>query len=278
MLYLLFLLLLLPNKVFGEVGLGYYGIQNKNWPCKTSLDVFKGKKYPGISVLLDRNFGDDFSCLNRFMNLPQKKRIEIHLVNEVCMKAKRCQLQNVGHRLGVGAYQNKILNNDPKLDLKLNTAFGNASNWLNSFDPASYTCFVSIGLESNLTRYKAVKKLVDKARYYFPQCKIVNSGVVTIPGVYKEYHGLPGRMEKNCVVNLDGMDIDFGFRRSKYRSKISHNDLPRYINKYQRRCKVVDLWVSEFNLKKRSSDKTLARQRTIIPSKRIFQELEQYIK
>jgi len=74
-----------------QIGLGYYAIQNKTFPCDKALKAFEGVKKPALMFLWG-TFGDEKLCLKKFLNLPQKeKEIYIHFSNECCRRNNTCK-------------------------------------------------------------------------------------------------------------------------------------------------------------------------------------------
>ena len=73
------------------VGMAFYSIQNKTFPCEKALKVYDGIKKPALMFLWG-TFGDNLSCVEKFVDLPQKhKEVYIHFSNECCRRNRTCK-------------------------------------------------------------------------------------------------------------------------------------------------------------------------------------------
>ena len=90
----LLVIVLIPMLAIAQestVGMAFYSIQNKTFPCDKALKVFDGVKKPALMFLWS-TFGDNLNCVRKFIELPQnKKEIFIHISNECCRRNRTCK-------------------------------------------------------------------------------------------------------------------------------------------------------------------------------------------
>lgn len=71
-------LLLWANICFAQAGQSAFALLHPKFPCTEFLLQYGDVQHPTIA-LLDGTFGKDSHCLKRFLALPNKKTIEIHI-------------------------------------------------------------------------------------------------------------------------------------------------------------------------------------------------------
>ena len=80
----LFIVFFIPFSAISQestVGMAFYSIQNKTFPCERALKIYDDVKKPALMFLWG-TFGDDLNCVRKFIELPQeKKEIYIHISN-----------------------------------------------------------------------------------------------------------------------------------------------------------------------------------------------------
>lgn len=247
-----------------NVAVGYYAIQHSAWPCQKSLAVFDGVKVKRLSFLWN-TFGMDNSCAKRFLSLPGPKEIEIHLINEVCMKWGRCGKYEVGGGLRANEFQSALLARKPKFLKSLRDYFIGAQSFLRRNLKSDTTCYISPGLESNLNK-EAAQILMREARAAFPMCKMVwsptgaNSAI--LPDTILERHGVRAQLSAPCISNLDGEDM-------------YEVDIPKYLGRYSQ-CFQAHLWTARFNLLSHGAFVD-PRNRRNIPTLEDFGFMRQYL-
>ena len=117
---ILFFLLLLKTNVPVEaqvVGVGYYAIQNKTFPCERAMEVFSGVKRPALMFLWS-TFGDSTACVEKFAKMNNRnKQIYIHFSNECCRRNGTCKKGELLRTTNVKDL-NKLLEKKEKKTLK----------------------------------------------------------------------------------------------------------------------------------------------------------------
>ena len=117
---LLLLLLLLAKSTSLEaqtVGVGYYAIQNKTFPCERALEVFNGVKRPTLMFLWS-TFGAGTACVEKFAKMNNRnKQIYIHFSNECCRRNGTCKKGELLRTTNVKDL-NKLLEKKDKKTLK----------------------------------------------------------------------------------------------------------------------------------------------------------------
>jgi len=85
--------LLWANVVFAQAGQSAFALLHPKFPCTEFLLQYGGVQHPTIA-LLDGTFGNNTHCLRKFLALPNKKTIEIHI-----RYVKKNQLELLDKRL-----------------------------------------------------------------------------------------------------------------------------------------------------------------------------------
>lgn len=239
--------LLIGTTVHADNAVGLYAIQSEKWPTKRVHETLF-RDVPELRVsFLYHTFGTSYDGLKRLFADPRLKAFEVHLINEVCIRNRRCGPYEFGHGYDVNSYERAWKGNDAKMRVKFLQYVKSLQDFLASNRTAA-RCYLSPGLESNLSP-QAGKKLLDFAKGVFPDCEIVWNPVqkTTVPGYITEWHGSDPGLKPPCISNLDGEDIDFRERRSFAANKLPVSEVPRYLAKYKA-CELTNLWISEFNL------------------------------
>lgn len=249
------LLLALPALASADgasnVGMGYYGIQSPKWHCPQSLDAFSGVGTPKLAFLWN-SFGTSNECLDKFLALQGEKLLEVHLVNAPCQSNNRCGSYELLAGTNSKQYDALLRAKDPATFSAL-TAYAQAA--ANAILPrlGGSACYISVFLEDPYSD-EAMTNAIAAVRPLFPGCKMVRNprGINPAKGLAGadvfEDHGpeakvLPG---VPCIVDLDGVDISFPWRKARLPTYIDVSQLPAYIEKYAR-CDANFLWVAEFN-------------------------------
>lgn len=237
-LLLLSFFLLFSAHADNNVAAGYYGIQHRLWPCEKSLAVFRDVPIKRMSILWN-TFGTERGCIKKFLTLPGEKELEIHLINEVCMKWGRCGSYEFNGGMRASEFNKALKDRKPKFMATLDRYMLEVRRFLDNNMDGSTRCYISPGLESNLDR-QAATILTTRANTIYPRCSIVwnptgSSPITNLPAqdVF-EKHGAKVRLTPPCISNLDGEDM-------------YEVDVPAYLVK-QRNCLQAHLWTGRFNL------------------------------
>jgi len=249
---LLIFFLIIPLFAFAEnnLGLAYYAIQHKDWPCARSLEVFKDLSNPRLSFLW-RTFGDDLNCVERFLQLPTTKTLHVHLVNETCQRDSSCGKYEFVHGLSIDQYRETIIGGRANIHARLSDYLKPLQTLLQRYREG-LTCSISPGLESNLSP-AAAKIIIARIRPIFPHCSVVwnpvgnnRFGIAPISGTTLELHGSEPKLSPPCIAGLDGQDIALPMRSALLRNFIDHRRLPQYFER-MKQCSANYLWISEFS-------------------------------
>jgi len=244
---LLFFILFLPNLVFAHphtnVGISAFAIQHKDFPCDIFLDSLKGIEKVHVSILWN-TFGTEMACLQRLVNHPQLASLQIHTINEVCVRNGRCGLWEVAEGESLASWKWKLENLEPRLVFKIQTYLADISDFVTQeIVPRGIQCYIDPALETRLD-FRGMENLVQIHRDFFPTCNIQsNFGGV---GDSKEVHGSSASAIAPCMANLDGEDIDFPERDSNFWNQIPSHKVRSYIDRFAH-CQVVYLWTCESN-------------------------------
>lgn len=155
---LLLLSLIFPVTTTAEepptIGVGYYSIQNKTFPCDKALKAFEGVKKPALMFLWG-TFGNEKICLNKFLNLPQKeKEVYIHFSNECCRRNNTCKKGEFLKDTPVWKLNSLLANGDKKTKEAYKKRFNKIYEFIESEtknNTSKITWYISTGLEDNYT-------------------------------------------------------------------------------------------------------------------------------
>lgn len=185
---------------------------------------------------LSNTFGNDRSCLNRILADPRKKHIEVQLINQVCVRNKRCGDYEVLAGETLQSLVKKLKNRNPQLIKKIRDAAEKESVALAPFLNNISKLYVSGFLEHDVGPLHKV--VIDTIRPFFPTAEMVDNPLRAMQKVQGadifEQHGETPRIAGRTIINLDGVDafdIDTG----------------RYIRRYKDSALINFLWIFEFN-------------------------------
>jgi len=163
--YLLLLLLSMGQISSTEaqtVGVGYYAIQNKTFPCEAALKVYDGIKKPALMFLWS-TFGTNTSCIEKFAKMNnRKKEIYIHFSNECCRRNKTCKSGELLKNLSVNDLNKKLEAKDKKTLKSYENRMQDIILFIDKISEVSpnISWFISTGLEDNYST--AAAKIVLK--------------------------------------------------------------------------------------------------------------------
>lgn len=239
-----------PPAVALNGGMAQYGLLSPHWPCAAAIAADRDLPVLRKAVLWN-TFGNDTRCLEQYLADPRLAVLEIHLVNEVCQRHGRCGAYEFLAGMTVKEYNSKLLARDPSLVARLRDYLKAPAHFLETHRRPHTTCFISPGLESNLSKAAAaiVMELVQR---YFPACKLVWNPVGgspharPIPGTIFEAHGPSPVLSPPCIANLDGVDVSFADRPALVTPAIAVAELEGYFARYAR-CEAAFIWIAEDN-------------------------------
>ena len=200
-------------------GFSPYGIFHPKWDCDAMMSAIEKLDTYRFSALYN-TFGKSFGCFGRLAGHKKTNVIEVALINEVCMRNKRCEKHEFGSGMTPAQYDSLLRKKDSKLLAKLKVYSAQAARDLRPrMNPDAY-CFINPGLESNLS-VSAAKVLIDTVRPYFPGCHMVWNPLrgPPIAGTLHELHHRDAELAQYCVYNNDGDVLapsEFPAQREKY--------------------------------------------------------------
>lgn len=272
-----------PSKLYAinNVGVAYFGIQSKFWPCKASFKALKNVKNIHLSFLY-RTFGTRNQCLYKFIEDERFQSLEIHLTNGSALRNKILRPYEALRGETVSSLNRKLESRDRKILRIFKRELNRANREILSKLKQHQACIISPILEHNLSS-GAEKVLFTYLSRVKPKNCLLASNAAGFGGSFpkgadlSEGHGKHSIVCRNCINNLDGTDIDFPIRRTRQPSNsIRYTEVMRYIE--QRRISVLNfLWIQEFNGKKDSSTRSDTRTRKDYPSLRLFKEVIKFI-
>lgn len=225
------LILVLAATAKGDnLGAAYYGIQHPSWPCRRSLQILdRGPVNQRVSMFWG-SFGPSETCLRRWLDKPGKKMLEIHLVNECCIRNGNCAHYEFGYGHTIKSYEAAVLKWGRGFDKRMRAWAKKPAQLVADFRGPDFTCLISPGLESNLSA-AAMEKMIRKLKPQFPGCKFVSHAKHVKGAAFAEYHT---RMAAPpCILsNDDGL--------------YPPNDMSKWIET-GRECRAMFLWRPEFN-------------------------------
>lgn len=230
---------------------------------------------------LYNTFGQETSCLKRYISDPRLKLLQVHLVNEVCQRNGRCGKYEFLHGMSVNEYRKKLQSSDPRTLNRLVEYSRPIAEFLNSNLRADTRLLVSVGLESNVSSAEAANA-INALRPLFPRGEFVhnpagiNPRKGSVPNTYYEEHGSKVRLRVPCVANLDGEHLEFHGEQPLLSNVISVDDIPAYNRKFQH-CEANFLWSGEFNGIAKGSFID-PRQRKNWPSRNLFKKYNGLLK
>lgn len=173
-LILLFLLLLKGANAPAEaqtVGVGYYAIQSKNFPCERAVETFSGVKRPALMFLWS-TFGTSTKCLEKIIKMNKRpKEIYIHFSNECCRRNRTCGEGELLKNTTVGDLNKKLEKKDKKTLKEYEKRMDEILLFIDKMKDYNIKWFISTGLEDNYTE-KAGKNVLSALKTYKKKSKI----------------------------------------------------------------------------------------------------------
>lgn len=237
-----------------QIGAAYYGIQNKDWPCKASLAALKDLKRPAVSFVWS-SFGREEACLRKFLDDMRPKLLQIQAINECCIRRGSCVSHELGHGYSVSSFERAISSGDPKLYKKIDLFLRPAALLVAAYRGSNMKCLITPGLESNLSA-GAQQKLIKFMRPFFPQCEFVSYGVRVKGADYVETHTAQPATPPCVLANDDG--------------KWPSSSLSSW-KAAGRKCRAFFIWHPQFNGWRRQATQTPdPRKRSNWPTPPVF--------
>lgn len=226
-----------------KIGLAPYAIMQPTFNCAAFKDSIKDLKGFHLSWVW-WSFGDERNCIRELLRDPRLISYELHLINEVCQRNGNCGSYEYLHGVSVGEYNWRLKSSNPNEIARLRGYAQNAANFLYLDAKPSARCYISLGLESNLSE-TAMRNGTKALESVFPGCEFVTHGH-RIPPYLKERHHNHPAIDAPCIVNLDGVTIKFPGIPNNSHPQISPQDVENYLNTYGF-CDVMYIWDNNYN-------------------------------
>lgn len=244
-----------------KIGRAPYAITAPQFECSSFLASMKNVDEWHISILFN-TFGTDYGCLKKVLKNPKLKTLQVHLINENCIKHGRCGDYEFGSFAKGKRHYNRLWKKKSQnMAKKLTRYVRPLQKLLNTQLPETVECLISPGLESQLSN-PAAQELIAATRPLFPRCKMVwnplRKAKTLLNADYAENHGKRKRPVSPCIMNTDGTDINFAKRKSVEKKNFEQGtngsktwldegaQLQGYVDKLSY-CEYIFLWVREDN-------------------------------
>lgn len=200
------------------------GICHPGFNCKRVKSLYDGQ---GTIILswVENTFGSRCKCLEPLLNDARPKIIRAHLIQSPCMRNKRCGRYEA--LWGYTAASGSRAAQNPRSRLRKRF-----TRILEAFrqriEGRELTCYVSPCLECDL--YEPARRIfANLVSAAVPNCNLVDNpyGRKCLPGYTCEKHGLNPRLNKPCIVDLDGIDGGL-VNMQKWVARYKHCDLSFY--------------------------------------------------
>lgn len=206
--YLIVLLFLVNLNCLADTGLAAYPLLSPKYPCDDFLETFTDAPIKR-TVFLDGTFGNDKTCLKRFLKLPGKKLVEIHISNESGRRRFQLGVNDFLPNLTPIEYNRYW---ELKLPIVVRPFERKVRSWQNFVKTyPKVTWLMSEGLESNGSILAAVNR-INTIKKYWKGKTVYNSnysGRTSFAGAnFREVHAT-GIYTPNSrtILNFDGEGI-----------------------------------------------------------------------
>lgn len=246
-----------------NVGFAAFNLTSDKFNCAAFKEVNRPLSTIHLSFLYN-TFGNNFSCLQSFLQDPRLKTLQIHLINEPGHRNRRLGSYEFLYNIASPAeYEALVTRRDPKLKQKYLEYLFPLKQFLEQNLQPHTELLISPGLESNL-KDSAGKILIEWTREIFPGVRIVwvplrktASSLATTTGDLLETHGLFPFLSEPCIFNLDGADISYSDRPALGETTHSESESKNWIQsgapvfqlyeELSNTCEVTFIWAAESN-------------------------------
>lgn len=233
------------DKDLPKVGLAVYAIQQETFPCDSFLDVVKANNNEVSISFLWKTFGENTTCLDRTLSLPDVTSFLVFGMNAVCQRNQNCDtfepLSGISVRL-----EQELLDQRERWFVDAITNHFNGIEQLAQRFPDK-KCFVAPELEGNINdeSFIRLKNIIEPL---VPSCEIVHNPVsnsTSLDGQLTEFHHAPVRLP--CFFSNDGISVMWPDISSSWVSLYpSIQDLENQLAN-ARVCRASYLWHHHYN-------------------------------
>lgn len=262
-----------------NIGRAPFAIMQPTFQCDKFVQSLEGIPDLHLAFLWD-SFGNPYdgsgnpTCLISLLNDWRMRSLQVNLINEVCVRNGNCQPYDLLYGESTSSVDQKLATLEPNFILKIRNYMSQVRQFLTDHLQPGTTCYISPGLESNLSR-PASDHLVSITREEFPGCRVVynpnggNSNQDISGADFIEKHSnKPNFGVDRCISNNDGRDISFVSSKSSYSEIMSESEYRSYLNLVSQRCEISYIWIKEDNCRSAKS--------TTPPRSRICNELGRF--
>lgn len=250
---LILISLILSSQAHAELGVSAFAIKHNRYPCRQFLKIFNGSRIKSIAVL-ESTFGNKDRCFKRFLTLPGKKIVSVHLINETGRRNSVLSDGELSRYKTIKDYEAATLSGKA-----LKPFIERLVKWraiASQYPDVSFR--VSDGLESNpnIEVLKIRQALIKSFKFKSISNPLTDHEKVftSIDPDFIELHTTKFKkttFRKRCIINNDGRHINYS--NSTERKWISSvGALPEitadeYASGASKMCKVVYLWDSQIS-------------------------------
>lgn len=231
-----FLLCRQANAQDNNLGASYIGMCHRKFPCDDALAVFNGLDVARVGWLAV-TFGKTCTCPKRFLALPGRKLVRVHLINGTCFKerGRSCAADEVFYQETIASADKKFKQKNAGIVRRYRRALQATQRVLRGID-ADTTLLLSLCLECPLSNRARAVMLTEAQKVFSEGVTWVDSVLSQrcLPGLVCEKHGGAPRVGSPCVVDTDG-------------DSFLSLDVPIFIEA-GRACEAALLWAPRFNL------------------------------
>lgn len=240
-----------PAPLETKIGIAAYGIQSPQFKCNEFFHSLSNLKAYNLSFLWG-TFGTDNHCLGSHWADHRLRSIQVHLMNEVCVRNSNCGPYEPLTGLSVSRVNELAIAQEGWFKERIMSWARPASDYINNnltLRP-DVECNISPGLESN-TSSNAMRVIISWLKPLFPGCTFtynhVNNSYEGVVGAdYNETHNPHSVPQAPCYFNNDGYSIVFPEWGSEYSRNIDAETIPAIHGQFQS-CDVIYFWHHSYN-------------------------------
>jgi len=225
------------EKPDSRVGISAFAIQQPTFNCDAFISTTNGISNFHISWLW-HTFGTNLDCVNRVIERDNLKSMQIHIVNESCMdnRPENCTPDEF-FDMDENRYRSLIDSNDAFTRATLEAAAQGINDVVSRL-PRSVACYISPGLESNLSAQQ-MQKVISWIRPFLPsRCRYVARRGAEIT----EFHHLDMPLPTPCIYNEDGRTVTLAGISTGWPLEISEAGFLDILDTIYDNCEVRFIW------------------------------------
>lgn len=224
-----------------KVGLNLFGIRNPSFDCDNLISQVNALPKIYASLLLT-SFGESNACLGRLSMRGRLESLQFHLEDETCKRGQRCNPDYVLADVSIQEYEELVFNQTGWLFDKVRERVFQIEAIINDLEIND--CYISLGLESNLSK-DAAGVLARFIRSVAPErCELVwnpvsNVGPIPEAKYYEHHSGSVPTSSANCIASNDGTHIE-RYLGINYPRRMNLEQAAEFLERSE--CEVTYLW------------------------------------